>query len=150
MNRNILIDFYTNTKMSQKLEHSLLDGVTFNSCRYGWEYPLIFKNGTIKIEMKYDRYGGFLMLGEYDIDIYIKDIKVYNNEGWLHKVPKEMIKYIDNILQCINNYNKMCRKNRILKSYNQLFKAEELEEEQNKIREHEEEKKRLIDIFKSK
>ena len=146
MKTNILVNFYENSKMIQALNSRLYNGTMFINKCFSWDWNLIFQKDIIKIKIRYDEYGS-LISGSYVIEISIKDIKVYDGE-WLHKIPKEMIEYINSILKEINIYNKLCNKNEITKSYNEMLKVKKLEEYQKSIQKHEDEKRRLLDIFK--
>jgi len=110
-----------------------------------WEENLRYEHDKIKIYYK----SPDLFSCEKTLWIYVEDILVYE-DGWKHKIPKEMKVEINNIFNEINKYNKECNKQNIINSYNQITKAKKLNDKQNKIRKYENEKLRLIKLFSNK
>lgn len=145
--QSTLIEFYRNTEMLDYLNQNLYKGTRWNGFGCSWDDKLYFQKDKLKINIRYDDF--YMLFGGHIIKIYIEGIKVYGN-GWEHKVPKEMISYIKNNLSEIKQFNIQCKENCLVKSYKQHKKAKELESKNKAIKNHEEEKQRLINIFKNK
>lgn len=97
----------------------------------------------IKFVVRYDT----TFFGEWTYEIFIEDIRVYNN-GWIHKTPQEMKLDIKECLMRLNEWSNKASKDRINESYRQISKRNKLREKQEKIDKFQKEQKKLNSIFK--
>jgi hypothetical protein len=87
----------------------------------------------------------------YNISIevgkYYDSVLVYKN-GWIHSVPKEMKDFVNSHSTRVNEINKHYKSLDVKNKYRDQERRNKLAEKNKKLKQHEDEKNKLLSMFK--